>query len=77
MFMITNPLLCSHSQVEQHTVDGVAGVDGAVVTVITVQEPEPTPEPGPVAILLHLVTGVLVLDHPLRQEVVTVNVVSN
>ena len=45
--------------------DGVAGVDGAAVTVITVQELEPTLGPGPVAILLHLVAAVLVLDLPL------------
>ena len=45
--------------------DGVAGVDGAAVTVITVLELEPTPEPGHVPILLHLVAGVLVLDLPL------------
>ena len=45
--------------------DGVAGVDGAAVTVITALELEPTLEPGPATILLHLVAGVLVLDLPL------------
>ena len=45
--------------------DGATGVDGVAVTVITVQELEPTLKPGPVAILLHLVAVVLVLDLPL------------
>ena len=45
--------------------DGVTGVDGVAVTVTTVQELEPILKPGPVAILLHLVAGVLVLDLPL------------
>ena len=52
-------------------------MDGEAVTVITVQELEPILETGPVTILLHLVVGVLVLDLPLKQEVVMVNVVSN
>ena len=64
MFIITNPLLYSHSQVEQHTVDGVTGVNGVTVTVITVQELEHTPEPGPATILLHFVAEVLALDLP-------------
>ena len=44
---------------------GAAGVDGAAVTVITVLELEPSLDTGPVAILLHLVAGVLVLELPL------------
>ena len=44
--------------------DGVTGVDGAAVTVITAQELEPTQEPGPATILLHLVAGVIVQDLP-------------
>ena len=52
-------------------------MDGEAVTVITAQELEPILGPGTAAILLHLVVGVLVLDLPLKQEVVMVNVVSN
>ena len=51
-------------------------MDGVAVTVITVQELEPILKPGPVAILLHLVAGVLVSDYLISQDVATGNVVS-
>ena len=40
------------------------------------QELEPTLDTGPVAILLHLVAGVLVSDYLISQDVATGNVVS-